>query len=101
MLEELRLARRGEHAANLGAFLAHEIAQKAGVQAYVVDPVSVDEWPELARLSGIGVAGAAMSVACLELEGSGQALCPRTPPTVRIVASHRGAPGQWDLAFSA
>ena len=52
MLEELRLARRGEHASNLGAFLAHSIAQKAGVQAYVVDPVSVDEWPECARLSG-------------------------------------------------
>ena len=52
MLEELRLARRGEHASNLGAFLAHSIAQKAGVQAYVVDPVSVDEWPERARLSG-------------------------------------------------
>jgi len=52
MLEELRLARRGEHAANLGAFLAHEIAQKAGIEAYIVDPVSVDEWPEWARPSG-------------------------------------------------
>lgn len=52
MLEELRLARRGEHASNLGAFLAHSIAQKAGVQAYVVDPVSVDEWTDCARLSG-------------------------------------------------
>ncbi len=52
MLDELRLARRGEHAANLGALLAYDIAQKAGVHAYVVDPVSVDEWPAHARLSG-------------------------------------------------
>jgi len=52
MLEELRLARRGEHASNLGAVLAYSIAQRAGVKAYVVDPVSVDEWPEHARLSG-------------------------------------------------
>jgi butyrate kinase len=52
MLDALRLAKRGEHASNLGAFLAHDIAQKAGVQAYVVDPVSVDEWPARARLSG-------------------------------------------------
>ncbi len=52
MLEELRLARRGEHAANLGAFLAYDIAQAAGIAAYVVDPVSVDEWPEWARFSG-------------------------------------------------
>jgi butyrate kinase len=55
MLKELRLAKRGEHASNLGAFLAHSIAQKAGVHAYVVDPVSVDEWPERARLSGSAV----------------------------------------------
>ena len=52
MLAELRLARRGEHAANLGAFPAYDVAQKANVQAYVVDPVSVDEWPEYVRLSG-------------------------------------------------
>src|SRR3974377_178050 len=50
--EELRLARRGEHASNLGAFLAKAMAEKAGVAAYVVDPVSVDEWNEVARLSG-------------------------------------------------
>ena len=52
MLEELRSARRGEHASNLGAFLAKAIADKAEVAAYVVDPVSVDEWTEIARLSG-------------------------------------------------
>lgn len=52
MLDELLLARRGEHASNLGAFLAYELAAKAGVPAYVVDPVSVDEWPESVRLSG-------------------------------------------------
>jgi len=52
MLDELRAARRGEHASNLGAFLAHSIAQKQRVPAYIVDPVSVDEWTELARFSG-------------------------------------------------
>lgn len=52
MLAELRLAKRGEHASNLGAFLAHNIAQKGNVPAFVVDPVSVDELTEHARLSG-------------------------------------------------
>ncbi len=52
MLDELRAAKRGEHASNLGAFLAHALAEKSGVLAYIVDPVSVDEWPEIARLSG-------------------------------------------------
>jgi butyrate kinase len=52
MLEELREARRGEHASNLGAVIAYALATKVGVEAYVVDPVSVDEWPEYVRLSG-------------------------------------------------
>jgi butyrate kinase len=52
MLDELRRAERGQHAANLGAFLAQAIAARIGVPAYIVDPVSVDEWIEVARLSG-------------------------------------------------
>jgi butyrate kinase len=52
MLDELRRAERGEHASNLGAFLASRLAAKSGARAFVVDPVSVDEWPERARLSG-------------------------------------------------
>jgi butyrate kinase len=52
MLEELRQARRGDHASNLGAPLALRFAQTAGVKAYIVDPVTVDEWQECARLTG-------------------------------------------------
>lgn len=52
MVEELRLARRGEHASNLGALLALRFAQAAGVNAYIVDPVTADEWQPCARLSG-------------------------------------------------
>ncbi len=52
MLAELRVARHGEHASNLGAFLAQRFAQAAGVNAYIVDPVTVDEWQDCARLSG-------------------------------------------------
>ncbi len=52
MLDELRLAPYGEHASNLGAHLAYTIARRAGVEAFIVDPVSVDEFCDLARLSG-------------------------------------------------
>lgn len=52
MLDEVRRAERGDHASNLGACIANKIAHCAGVDAYVVDPVSVDEWPAHARLSG-------------------------------------------------
>jgi len=52
MLAELRDAQHGDHPANLGAILAHSIAGKCGVEAYVVDPPTVDEWQDVARLSG-------------------------------------------------
>jgi butyrate kinase len=56
MVEELYAARRGEHASNLGALLALRFARAAApageVGAYVVDPVTADEWQECARLSG-------------------------------------------------
>lgn len=52
MVEHLHLARRGEHASNLGALLALQFAQAAGVNAYIVDPVTVDEWQDCARFSG-------------------------------------------------
>jgi butyrate kinase len=52
MVAELRLARRGEHASNLGALLALRFAQAARVNAYIVDPVTVDEWEPCARPTG-------------------------------------------------
>jgi butyrate kinase len=52
MIETLRQARRGEHASNLGAVLALHFARAAGVSAYIVDPVTVDEWQPCARPSG-------------------------------------------------
>jgi butyrate kinase len=52
MIEELRQARRGDHVCNLGAVLALQFARAAGCSAYIVDPVTVDEWQDCARLSG-------------------------------------------------
>jgi butyrate kinase len=55
MLDDLKAARRGEHASNLGALLARAMADRVGVEAFIVDPVSVEEWPERARLSGLAL----------------------------------------------
>lgn len=41
-----------QHASNLGAPLAYSIAQRYGVPAFIVDPVSVDEFSSIARISG-------------------------------------------------
>lgn len=53
MLQDLKNSVQGEHASNLGAIIAREIAETIGKQAYIVDPVVVDEMEEIARLSGI------------------------------------------------
>lgn len=53
MIEDLTLARFGEHASNLGAIIAARIAADAGCPAYIVDPVVVDELDEVARYSGV------------------------------------------------
>ncbi|RDU36731.1 butyrate kinase [Neobacillus piezotolerans] len=42
----------GEHASNLGPVLAFEIASKFEIPAYIVDPVTVDEFIPESRLSG-------------------------------------------------
>jgi len=42
-----------EHASNLGGIIAHEIAEEVDVPAYIADPVSVDEFTDIARLSGL------------------------------------------------
>jgi butyrate kinase len=52
MLDELRRAPYGDHAANMGAYLAKDLADEAGIPAYVVDPVSVDELSDKAHISG-------------------------------------------------
>ncbi|MGE5677835.1 MAG: butyrate kinase [Pseudomonadota bacterium] len=53
MLEDLRNMVMGQHASNLGAIIADEIATQLGIPAYIVDPVVVDEMEEVARLSGM------------------------------------------------
>lgn len=41
------------HASNLGAFIADAIAEDLGIPSFIVDPVVVDEFDEIARISGI------------------------------------------------
>ena len=42
-----------EHASNLGALIAYEIANSIGVSAYIYDSVRVDELNDIARISGM------------------------------------------------
>jgi len=42
-----------EHASNLGAIIAKEIAESIGVEAFIYDSISVDELDDIARISGV------------------------------------------------
>lgn len=52
MLSDLMNEVGGSHASNLGALIAWEISDGGNIPAYIVDPVAVDEYGPLARLSG-------------------------------------------------
>ncbi|MFZ5633775.1 MAG: butyrate kinase [Bacillota bacterium] len=53
MYSDLRQCRYGEHASNLGAIIAYNLSKTHNIPAYTVDPVSVDEFHDLARFSGL------------------------------------------------
>jgi butyrate kinase len=52
MLDDLSNAKYGDHASNLSALIASELVKGTGISAYIVDPVTVDEFPDVARISG-------------------------------------------------
>ena len=53
MLEDLKERPRIEHASNLGAVIAYDLAQKIGAPSFIVDSVAVDELEPVARISGM------------------------------------------------
>ncbi|SHK18264.1 butyrate kinase [Paramaledivibacter caminithermalis] len=53
MIDDLRIGVQGEHASNLGGIIAKSIADIEGINSYIVDPVAVDEFDDVARISGM------------------------------------------------
>jgi len=53
MISDMKQAKRGEHASNLGCVIAKEIADEIGVPSFIVDPVAVDEMDDMARYTGM------------------------------------------------
>lgn len=53
MLDDIRSPTTREHASNLGALIASEIGIRFNAPAFTVDPVSVDEFDPISRLSGL------------------------------------------------
>ncbi|MDR2813660.1 MAG: butyrate kinase [Prevotellaceae bacterium] len=56
MKSDLRSAKYGEHASNLGALIADDIARSLpNAKAYIADPVVVDEMQDVARVTGVPI----------------------------------------------
>ena len=73
MLDDVRTSRYSNHASNLGALLADHFASHYGVPAYITDPITVDNFTELARLSGVpGIVRRCRSH-CLNIKAMGRA----------------------------
>lgn len=53
MVEDLKIGIQGEHASNLGGIIARAIGDMEGIPSYIADPVAVDEFCDLARVSGM------------------------------------------------
>lgn len=53
MIEDLKIGIQGEHASNLGGIIAKSIGDNEGIDAFIVDPVAVDEFEDSARISGL------------------------------------------------
>lgn len=53
MVDDLKIGVQGQHASNLGGLLAKGIADQIGVPSFIADPVAVDEFEDVARLSGL------------------------------------------------
>lgn len=54
MIADLREAKKGEHASNLGGIIAYEISRDIPeCKPFIVDPVVVDEMQDVARISGL------------------------------------------------
>ena len=93
-LDDLRQTRYGEHASNLGAFLAQAIAQKADVEAFIVDPVGVDEWTTRARISGSALVDRLCMSHALNMKAVAKRYAReqgRTYPALRLVVAHLGS----------
>lgn len=52
MVDDLKVGVQGQHASNLGGLLARGIADPLGIPCFIVDPVAVDEFEDIARISG-------------------------------------------------
>ncbi len=53
LLADLRSCKYANHASNLGALIGARLSEEYGVKAYIVDPITIDDFIPQARYSGL------------------------------------------------
>ena len=53
LMSDLRSGKLVDHASILGGILAYTLAKQHGIPSFIADPVSVDEFDDVARISGL------------------------------------------------
>ncbi len=53
MIEDIKSMRFSNHASNLGAIIARHLAEKFNVPSLISDPITVDNFTDIARVSGV------------------------------------------------
>lgn len=75
MLDDLKIGYQAEHASNLGGIIAFEIANMCNIPAFIVDPVAVDEFNEVARVSGLPEIPRRSLVHALNIKAAARRVC--------------------------
>ena len=93
MVETLRKHPVDEHASNLGAVLAYDLAEPLGIPAYIYDAVVTDEMDDVARFSGVPELPRRASCHVLNMYAAARKYAERTsrpPEETTVVIMHMG-----------
>lgn len=93
MLKDLESGYQGEHASNLGGIIAYEIAKEGSIPSFIVDPVAVDEFDEVSRISGLPELQRRSLVHALNIKAVSRKVCAKLDREFRkssFVVAHLG-----------
>ncbi len=93
LLNDLRSGKLVDHASILGGLLAYRIATEVGIPSYIADPVSVDEFDDLARISGhpeLPRISLAHALNCKAVIREVARDMKKTPEEINLVVAHLG-----------
>lgn len=93
MLADARSERHVDHVSRIGCILADELAGAAGAEAFVVDPVSTDEYRPPARVSGLPELPRRSLTHALNIRACARryaAECARDPGGLNLIVAHLG-----------